>query len=38
VNVKAWFPERSEHLQTPALYPEEFERRLVRFFKEALGD
>jgi dipeptidyl aminopeptidase/acylaminoacyl peptidase len=37
VNVKAWFPERSEHLQTPALYPEEFERRLVGFFREALG-
>ena len=30
--MKAWFPERSEHLQTPALYPEEFERRLVGFF------
>ena len=38
VNVKAWFPERSEHLQTPALYPEEFERRLVGFFREALGN
>jgi len=36
VNVRAWFPERSEHLQTPALYPEEFERRLVGFFTEAL--
>jgi uncharacterized protein len=38
VNVRAWFPERSEHLQTPALYPEEFERRLVGFFRETLGD
>lgn len=37
VNIKAWFPERSEHLQTPALYPEEFERRLVEFFRETLG-
>ena len=37
VNVRAWFPERSEHLQTPALYPQEFERRLVRFFRETLG-
>lgn len=37
VDVKAWFPERSEHLQTPALYPDEFERRLVGFFKEAIG-
>ncbi len=36
-NVQAWFPERSEHLQTPALYPEEFERRLVGFFSETLG-
>ncbi len=33
VKVQAWFPERSEHLQTPALYPEEFERRLVGFFE-----
>ena len=38
VDVKAWFPERSEHLQTPALYPEEFEQRLVGFFREALGE
>ena len=37
VNVQAWFPERSEHLQTPAAYPQEFERRLVEFFREALG-
>jgi len=36
VPVQAWFPERSEHLQTPALYPEEFERRLVGFFKKTL--
>lgn len=36
VDVKAWFPERSEHLQTPALYPEEFEQRLVGFFRETL--
>ncbi len=37
VKVQAWFPEQSGHLQTPALYPEEFERRLVGFFREALG-
>ena len=36
VNVETWFPERSEHLQTPALYPEEFEKRLVGFFRESL--
>ena len=34
--VQAWFPERSEHLQTPALYPEEFEQRMVEFFSETL--
>ena len=38
VNVKAWFPERSGHLQTPAFYPEEFEQRLVGFFRETLGN
>ena len=29
-------PENGEHVQTPAVYPEEFERRLVGFFREAL--
>jgi dipeptidyl aminopeptidase/acylaminoacyl peptidase len=37
VPVTTWFPERSGHLQTPALYPEEFEQRLVGFFRGALG-
>jgi dipeptidyl aminopeptidase/acylaminoacyl peptidase len=37
VNVTTWFPARSKHLQTPALYPEEFEQRLVGFFRESLG-
>lgn len=37
VNVSTWFPEKSQHLQTPAVYPEEFEQRLVGFFREALG-
>jgi dipeptidyl aminopeptidase/acylaminoacyl peptidase len=37
VNVTTWFPEQSEHLQTPALYPEEFESRMVGFFRESLA-
>jgi hypothetical protein len=37
VNVITWFPENGLHLQTPAAYPEEFEQRLVGFFREALG-
>jgi uncharacterized protein len=37
VEVQAWFPEQSGHLQTPALYPEEFEQRLVGFFRQNLG-
>ena len=32
----AWFPENGAHVQTPAVYPQEFEQRLVGFFKEAL--
>lgn len=38
VKVQAWFPEQSKHLHTPAVYPEEFERRLVGFFRETLKD
>ena len=37
VNVTTWFPENGEHVQTPAVYPEEFEERIVGFFREALG-
>jgi pimeloyl-ACP methyl ester carboxylesterase len=37
VDVTTWFPDKSKHLQTPALYPDEFERRLVGFFRDALG-
>ncbi len=37
VNVTTWFPEKGEHVQTPAAYPEEFEARLVGFFRETLG-
>ncbi len=37
VHVTTWFPERSAHLQTPAVYPEEFEARLVGFFRQALS-
>jgi uncharacterized protein len=36
-NVSAWFPETSEHVQTPAVYPQEFEQRLVGFFRDALA-
>jgi uncharacterized protein len=35
--VTTWFPELGNHVQTPAWYPEEFERRMVGFFQEALG-
>jgi hypothetical protein len=35
-NVTTWFPENGEHVQTPAVYPEEFEKRLVGFFRDAL--
>ena len=36
--VTTWFPENGEHVQTPAVYPQEFERRLVGFFRQALGE
>jgi fermentation-respiration switch protein FrsA (DUF1100 family) len=36
-NVTTWFPENGEHVQTPAVYPEAFEQRLVGFFRETLG-
>ena len=35
--VTTWFPENGEHVQTPAVYPQEFEQRLVGFFGSALG-
>jgi pimeloyl-ACP methyl ester carboxylesterase len=35
--VTAWFPEKGYHVQTPAWYPEEFEQRMVGFFRENLG-
>jgi uncharacterized protein len=34
--VTAWFPEKGSHVQTPAWYPEEFEQRMVGFFRENL--
>ena len=37
VKVTTWFPKNGEHVQTPAVYPEEFEQRLVGFFRETLG-
>ena len=36
--VMTWFPENGEHVQTPAVYPQEFEQRLVEFFREAVGE
>jgi uncharacterized protein len=36
-NVTTWFADHGEHVQTPAAYPEEFERRLVGFFRQSLG-
>ena len=36
-NVTTGFPENGEHVQTPAVYPQEFEQRLVGFFKQYLG-
>ena len=36
-NVTTWVPENGEHVQTPAVYPQEFEQRLVGFFRENLG-
>jgi dipeptidyl aminopeptidase/acylaminoacyl peptidase len=38
IDVTTWFPESSEHVQTPAVYPQEFEERMVGFFREALGE
>jgi fermentation-respiration switch protein FrsA (DUF1100 family) len=35
--VTTWFPEKGEHVQTPAVYPQEFEQRMVDFFRVALG-
>jgi len=35
-NVTTWFPENGEHVQTPAVYPQEFEQRLVGFFRDSL--
>lgn len=37
VNLTTWFPAQSEHVQTPAVYPEEFEHRLVGFFQGTVG-
>jgi fermentation-respiration switch protein FrsA (DUF1100 family) len=37
VDVTTWFPDQSEHVQTPAVYPEEFKRRMTGFFEEALA-
>jgi uncharacterized protein len=37
VPVTTWFPDGAEHVQTPAVYPQEFEQRMVGFFREALG-
>lgn len=36
VKVSTWFPENGEHMQIPAAYPQEFEQRMVGFFRENL--
>jgi dipeptidyl aminopeptidase/acylaminoacyl peptidase len=38
VDVTAWFPESAEHVQTPAVYPQEFKARMAGFFRKALGE
>ena len=35
--MMTWFPGNGEHVQTLAVYPPEFEQRLVGFFKQYLG-
>jgi len=37
VKVTTWFPENGKHVQTPAAYPQEFEQRMVGFFRESLS-
>jgi uncharacterized protein len=37
VRVTTWFPANGEHVQTPAAYPQEFEQRLVGFFRDSLA-
>ncbi len=37
VKVTTWFPEGGEHMTTPAVHTQEFEQRLVGFFRETLG-
>jgi hypothetical protein len=37
VKVTTWFPKNGDRVQTPAVYPQEFEQRLVGFFRETLG-
>ena len=36
VKVSTWFPEDGRHMQVPAVYPQEFEQRVVGFFRENL--
>ncbi|MCB0199459.1 MAG: hypothetical protein H6649_15180 [Caldilineae bacterium] len=36
VDVTTWFPDRGEHMQVQAAYPQEFEERLAGFFEENL--
>lgn len=37
VKVTTWFPEGGDHMTTPAVHTQEFEQRLVGFFRETLG-
>lgn len=37
-NVAFWYVDRADHVRTPAVYPEEFEARIVGFFRETLRE
>lgn len=36
INAQLWLVDEGEHVQTPAVYPQEFEQRMVGFFEETL--
>lgn len=37
-NLAVWYVDGADHLRASALYPAEFEERLVGFFRSTLGD
>lgn len=38
VNAEFWFIDGADHMRGPAVYPQEFEERIVGFFRTALGN